>query len=106
MANNSQKRTRSERVAAIELPPNPAERLLESLQRFDVLARIALCALAAVVLWLVVGGWNPPFDYRTGYVPQRDVVARVPFKKEDPDATRDAVNRAKNQVRFIYQQDA
>jgi cyclic-di-AMP phosphodiesterase PgpH len=106
VANSSQKRTRSERVAAIELPPNFAERLLDSLQRFDVLVRISLCSVAAVAMWLIVGGWDPPFAYRTGYVPQRDIVARVRFQKEDPDATRDAVNRAKNQVRFVYQQDA
>ncbi|MCC7084299.1 MAG: HDIG domain-containing protein [Pirellulales bacterium] len=105
MANGNQKRTRSERVAAIELPPNLLERVLESLQRFDVLVRISMCALAAVAMWLIVGGWDPPFSYRTGYVPQRDIVARVRFQKEDPDATRDAINRAKNQVRFVYQQD-
>jgi putative nucleotidyltransferase with HDIG domain len=106
MANTSQKRTRSERVAAIELPPNIAERLFDSLQRFDVLVRIALCAVAAVAMWLIVGGWDPPFAYRTGYVPQRDITARVSFKKVDQDKTQEERSNARRQARSVYKQDA
>src|SRR5579871_3954326 len=105
MSTGGQKKTRLERVAALELPPNLAERFLGSLQKGDVWLRIGLCILAVAFLWVVTGAWAPPFSYRTGFVPPRDIIARVEFKKFDPDATHDARKKAENQVRFVYSQD-
>ena len=90
MSAGSQKRTRLERVAALELPPNFADRFLGSLQRGEVWLRIGLCLLAAIFLWIVTSAWAPPFSFRSGYVSPRDIMARVEFKKFDPDATHDA----------------
>jgi cyclic-di-AMP phosphodiesterase PgpH len=105
MSTGSQKKTRLERVAALELPPNFADRLWDSLQRGDVWLRIGLCLVAAIFLWVVTGAWAPPFSFRSGYVSPRDIMARVEFKKYDPDATHDARQRAENQVTFVYSQD-
>ncbi|HEY2761607.1 MAG TPA: hypothetical protein VGI75_12710, partial [Pirellulales bacterium] len=105
MSSGGQKKTRLERVAALEMPPNMVERLLGDLQRGDVLLRIGLCFLSAVFLWGVVGAWAPPFAIRRGFVPDRDILARVEFKKKDDVATQTARERAANQVRFIYEQD-
>jgi cyclic-di-AMP phosphodiesterase PgpH len=105
MSSGSQKKTRSERVAALELPPNFLDRLFGTLQRGDVWLRIGLCLAAAIFLWVVTGSWAPPFSYRSGYVSPRDITARVEFKKFDPDATHDARRRAENQVTFVYSQD-
>ncbi len=105
MLTGNQKKTRSERVAALELPPNLADRFLGSLQRGEVWLRIGLCLIAAVFLWVVTSSWAPPFSFRSGFVPERDIMARVEFKKFDPDATHDARRRAENQVTFVYSQD-
>jgi cyclic-di-AMP phosphodiesterase PgpH len=105
MANGSRRRTRSERVAALELPPGFLERTWDYLQRGDVLIRLGLCAICALVLWLITGGWAPPFSYRTGYTPLRNIVARVPFKKPEPQRTLEARERAQREVRFVYEQD-
>ena len=80
MASGGQKRTRSERVAALELPPGKWGRAWADLRRRDVLVRIGLCVLTAVVLCVVIDGRHPPFGYTTGYAPSRDVTARVPFE--------------------------
>jgi hypothetical protein len=106
MSTGNQKKTRLERVAALELPPNLIERMLGGLQRPDVLARLGLCVVAAVAMWLIVAGWEPPFAYRTGFVPERDILARVEFREYDPVATKSAKDKAANQVRFIYQEDS
>ncbi len=82
-----------------------SSRCWAGLQRIDVLARIGLCIVAAVAMWLIVGGWEPPFAYRSGYVPQRDILARVEFREYDPVATKSAKDKAANQVRFVYQED-
>ncbi len=105
MATGMQKRTRSERVAALELPPGLVERTLECLQRGDVLGRLGLCLLTALLLWCVTGGWAPPLGYRTGFTPLRDISARVEFSRKDPQATQAAQDKARRSVHYIYEQD-
>ncbi len=80
MAASGQKRTRSERVAALELPPGQWERAWAGLRRRDVLGRIGLALLAAVVIGFVVRAWDPPFAYRLGQVPTHGIVARTQFE--------------------------
>ena len=105
MAAGGQKKTRSERVAALELPPKRWERALVSLGRRDVLLRIGVGVLAACVLCLVVCAWNPPLSYRIGYTPSRDIVARSSFRVVDQEATDAARERARWQIRYVYAQD-
>ncbi|MCA9248599.1 MAG: HDIG domain-containing protein [Planctomycetales bacterium] len=105
MSTGGQRRTRSERVAALELPPGWFGQQLDRLQQGDVVLRLALCLLTAVVLWAVTGAWAPPFPYQEGDIPARNIVARVDFEVVDPAATLDARERARNLARAIYIQD-
>jgi len=105
MASGGKKRTRSERVASLALPPGQWERAWSNLRRRDVLGRIGLAFLAAVVMVVVIRGWDPPFAYRTGHVPQRDIVAGASFIQVDQVATEAARQRARGQVRCVYVQD-
>ena len=91
MSNGGQKRTRSERVAAVELPPSQLTQVWIGLRTRETVARIGLTLLAAVVLCVVMSGWDPPFVYRTGFVPTEDIVATVPFSKPDQVATDNGV---------------
>ena len=69
MANGTQKKTRQQRVASVELPPGPWGETLVQLQRGSVLLRLGLCFLLAIALWLLTRGWEPPFSVREGDVP-------------------------------------
>jgi len=106
MPNGIQRRTRSERVAALELPPGLLDRTLEYLQRGDVVLRLGLCALTAVLLWTVTGAWDPPMPYRTGFTPPRGIVAKIDFRKSDPDATQEAQEQARRKVLYVYENDS
>ncbi|NLX97130.1 MAG: HDIG domain-containing protein [Rhodopirellula sp.] len=106
MGNGGQKRKRSERVAALELPPRKWERALANLRQRDVLWRMGLCLLAALVLCIVLRGWDPPFAFRAGYVLPRDLTARVAFEIVDPAATATARNRARWEARYVYALDS
>ncbi|MGD0515964.1 MAG: HDIG domain-containing metalloprotein [Thermoguttaceae bacterium] len=99
-------RTRSERVAALELPPGTWERVWAILRGRDILVRIGLILLASVAMCFVIEAWNPPFKYRTGYTPSHNIVARAPFTNPNPEATKVAQLRARSQVRYVYVQDA
>jgi len=105
MATGVQRRTRWERVAALELPPTRWEQAWASLQRRDVLLRIGLCVATAVMVCVVIRGWHPPFVFRVGQVLPGDVVARAPFQTEDQEASRSARDLARRQVRWIYVHD-
>lgn len=102
----SRRSRRLERISALELPPGQWERAWANLRRRDLLGRIALAVLAAVCICQIIHGWEPPFAFRTGYVPPRNITATVAFQKADVVATQAARQRAKAQARYVYLQDA
>lgn len=106
MHNGSQKKTRIQRVASLELPPSPFERLVASFQRAEVLWRIGMCLAGAMAVWAIVGGWKPPFAYWRDYTPPRNIVAKVSFQIKDEKATREAKDKAARQIRYVYTQDS
>ncbi len=105
MPANGQKRTRSERVASLALPPSQWERTWASLSRRDMLIRIGMALLASLVLLAVIRGWDPPFPYRKNQTPQRDIVATVPFARVDLEGTKAARRHARSQVRYTFAHD-
>ncbi len=102
MSTGSKKKRRIDRVASLELPPGVLGSLWGQLRRGDVLVRLGLCALAAVLLWVITKGWAPPLPYHWGDVPPRDIVARTQFEREDPEATRKAQEQARSLAIAIY----
>ncbi|MCO6458469.1 MAG: HDIG domain-containing protein [Pirellulaceae bacterium] len=105
MSTGNQRRSRTMRVSALPLPPGQWVTLLRRLRHGDALLRLGLCLLAAVVLWAVTGAWSPPFPYRTGHVPPRDLVARVKFKVPDPEQTRLQRRQAVTGTICVYEHD-
>ncbi|MEX0939572.1 MAG: HDIG domain-containing metalloprotein [Pirellulales bacterium] len=105
MNNGNQKRTRSERVATLALPPGALGRMLGYLQSRHVLVRLALCALAAVFLWAITSAWAPPFPFREGDIPPRDVTARVQFEQVDALRTQQEREEARQFALVVYRQD-
>src|SRR6267154_3002732 len=105
MPSGNQRRTRIQRVAALEMPPSPLERIVASFQRAEVLWRIGLCTAVALALWVVVRGWAPPFAYWRDYTPPRNIVAKVTFKIKDEKGTKDAKDKAARLIRYVYVQD-
>lgn len=103
MSSSGPKRTRLERVAALELPPAHWKRLIEVLGRRQMVGRGLFALLLAVILCIVVRGWAPPFGFRRGEVPGWTIVARVSF--EDPVATQRHRERILRQVRGVYEHD-
>lgn len=105
MASGMQKRTRLERVAALEMPMRPWERILAALQHRHVVARMSAALIAAAALCVIFRAWNPPFAHRTGSVPSSDIVAAASFTVPDPQATKDARDLARSRVRCVFVQN-
>lgn len=106
MSTGVKKKRRIDRVTALELPPGMWGNLFGQLRRGSVLIRLALCAVTAVLLWLITRGWAPPMPYHWGDAPVRDIVARTQFEQDDEDATRKARDLARTLAIAIYDLDA
>lgn len=102
---SNQRITRSDHVASIGLPPGRIAQVLGHLHRSDVLIRIGICMVAVLLIWLITAGWTPPFGYRTGYTPVRNIDARVAFSVVDAEGTRRLRSEKRSEVMCVYAQD-
>ncbi|HJT35219.1 MAG TPA: HDIG domain-containing protein [Pirellulales bacterium] len=84
--NGNRKRVRSVRVTSFDSAPGRLARLWSGLRRSDVLLRSGLALAAVLAAWAVTQAWWPPFPYHVGFVPQRNITARVNFDVADPRA--------------------
>jgi putative nucleotidyltransferase with HDIG domain len=80
-------KTRSERVASVTLKLGRRALLYEHLRQRDVLLCVLLCCAVALLLWALTGAWRPPFAFRSGYIPQRDIVSRTAFQIKNEQQT-------------------
>jgi putative nucleotidyltransferase with HDIG domain len=103
MSTNPQSKTRSERVANLKLDKLAWQVWFEKLTRLDSLLRLALAVFVALLITIFVRGWEPPFGYREGFVPQRAILARVPFKFQDSLKTDVLRIQAAREVLCIYE---
>ena len=105
MANGGQRKTRSERVAALELPPGRLERVWLGICHRDVLLRMGLAFAAAIAVCIIIQAWDPPLHWHTGMVPTRFITARVDFKEEKPEETAQKKRMAREETKAIFIQD-
>jgi len=99
------KLTRSGHVASLVLPPSRFALTVSLLRRGDVMLKFSLCILAGFVMWLITGAWVPPFGYRMGEIPARDIVARIAFEIPDPRATEQLRKQKRSEMACIYVHD-
>ena len=89
----------------LPVPRGPVKVLTDALANPVIWARFGLCAITAVILWIVMFGWSPAFPYRTRQAPTRQLRARVEFKYIDLSETEEAKRRARNSVLCFYEND-
>src|SRR2546423_6352733 len=105
MSTGSKKKRRIDRVTSVELPPGVLGNLWGHLRRGHVLVRLTLCAITAMLLWGLTRGWAPPLPYHRGDFPQRDIVARTQFERNDQAATDKARTDARRLTIATYDQN-
>lgn len=103
MSSTSNAKTRSERAANLRVDRYPWRRLFERITSLDAIARLGLAIAAAAILIIFVRGWEPPFAYRKGFIPQRAILARIPFKVVDEVKTDALRIQASREVLPIYE---
>lgn len=103
MAPSTTKRTRSERVASLQLQPSSLSRWTRQVFTAKSLlqAGLALCAATAIVIALE--GWKPAFEFREGQILERNVVARVAFDVVDQGQTEMLRKQKRREVLTFYE---
>ncbi|MEZ6087630.1 MAG: HDIG domain-containing protein [Pirellulaceae bacterium] len=102
MSSSTQNRTRSDRVASLQLPPGKLQRFVSLVRQSQVWVRFAIAVIAAVIILIVCQTWRVPFAYRTGYIPPRDMYARVQFDVPDLAKTQSAKDLKRRTVIAFY----
>jgi cyclic-di-AMP phosphodiesterase PgpH len=103
MASHKPNRMRSERVASLQFEPSALRRFAQQLSSGRSLLQLAIAIAAAVSIVLTLQGWRPPFPYREGQVPDRDIVARVAFDLVDSQQTKLLRDQKRREVLCYYE---
>lgn len=103
MSTPTTSKTRSERAASFKIDQQSWHDWIERITQYDSILRFAAAIIAAAIVTIFVQGWEPPFAYREGFVPQRAILARVPFKVEDGVKTDALRIQAAREVLCIYE---
>lgn len=103
MSSTQNAKTRSERAANLRVEGYPWRRVFERFTSVEALMRLGMAVIAAIVLVIFVRGWEPPFAYRKGFIPQRAILPRVPFKVVDQEKTYALRIQAGREVLCIYE---
>ncbi len=91
-----------ERIESLGIPK---PRLIEWWNRGDKSdwATLAgICLLGAMAVLLLCRSWTPPFAYRHGDIPSRDLITRVTFEVEDREATEIVREQRRREVLPFY----
>ncbi|MGB7345781.1 MAG: HDIG domain-containing metalloprotein [Pirellulaceae bacterium] len=91
MSGASKKRTSQERIESLGIPKPRFVQWWQRSDKADWAIRVSMAVAAALALLVLCQTWKPPFAYRTGEIPSRDIITRVDFTQEDTaetDATR------------------
>ncbi|RMF37887.1 MAG: HDIG domain-containing protein [Planctomycetota bacterium] len=98
-------RTRSQRAASLKFKEGGLRSHLARLLEGPGIARIGLAVLCCILFVLIFRGWEPPFAYREGDVPTRDIIARVPFTIIDEQQTQALRDKQRREVLCFYAND-
>jgi putative nucleotidyltransferase with HDIG domain len=99
---SGQKRTRSERVAAVVVKPSWHTQWWQELCKENKLALFFLVVVSVIVTCYVIGAWNPPLGYRPHTVPQRNIVCQTEFSVPDEDGRRMAMAEARAKLKHYF----
>ncbi len=80
MSSGNSAKTRSDRAASLKLRPGAFARVWRLFHSRQFWVHAGLCAWMIALLLVVTGAGSPPFAYRSGYIPEHDLLARTSFQ--------------------------
>ena len=97
-----QKRTRSERVAAVVAKPSLHAWFWKELRKENKLVLFFLVVLTVMVTCCIISAWDPPLGCRLHTVPSRNIVCKTAFSVPDEEGRRVATADARSKLKHIF----
>lgn len=102
MSGASKNRTRAERVESLGIQKPRWIQWWENSDKADVSGRIGIAVAAGVLLLMLCQTWHPPFAYRLGAIPARDLISRVTFEVPNETETKSVQDRKRREQLAFY----
>ncbi|MCU0713818.1 MAG: HDIG domain-containing protein [Pirellula sp.] len=96
-------KNRSERAANLKIDKYSWRQSFARITEWESLGRFAIAMSVGIVILLFLRAWEPPFTFQQGLLPQRAILARVPFMVEDENKTEVLRLQAAREVFCVYQ---
>jgi putative nucleotidyltransferase with HDIG domain len=103
VSSSTNAKTRSERAANLGIDRYPWKSWVSKISTWESAGRLGIAVFVAILIMLFVRAWEPPFAYRQGFVPQRAILARVPFQVVDEVKTEVLKTQAAREVYCVYE---
>lgn len=105
MSTPNRPKTRAERVAQHVIKVGLFEKIRDFLFADHGIMKFGLVFSIALILSIIIQGWNPPFMFHILKRVERDVASRVAFSVKSPDKTQEARLNAKLDTPHVYSHD-
>ncbi len=99
-------RTRSERVASAVFIRGTLGKTFDLIRQDLRFSLILSMLLMNFLICLIIEAWKPPFPYRLHDVPKRPIVCQTPFSVDNPEGTRNEIERVRLSVVPYYSLDS
>ena len=98
----SKQRARQQRIESLGIPKPRLVQWWQRSKKSDWALRIGIALLAAAALLVFCQTWIPPFAYRVGAIPARDLVTRVTFEVVDKAETQAVRIQRRREAMTMY----
>ena len=95
-------RNKQQRIDNLGIQKSRLESWWQDSDKTDALVRIAMATVAAVALLALCLTWRPPFAFRQGSIPPRQLISRADFEVPDLEATEDIRRQERRKVLTFY----
>jgi cyclic-di-AMP phosphodiesterase PgpH len=102
MSGASKQRTRQERLDSLGIQKPRLVQWWQESDKSDWTVRMGIALFAGSLLLICCHTWQPPFSYRLGEIPARDLITRVSFEVPNKTETDVIRNRKKRETVVFY----
>ena len=102
MSGTSKPRNRQERIDSLGIQKPRLIQWWQDANKTDVFSRIGIALTAALLMLVLCQTWRPPFAFRVGAIPARDLISRVTFEVPNVDETKAIQNTRRRETLAFY----
>jgi putative nucleotidyltransferase with HDIG domain len=102
MSGQPKPRNRQERIDSLGIQKPRLIQWWQDANKTDVFARFGIAITGALLLLVLCQSWRPPFAFRVGAIPARDLVSRVTFEVPNVEETKAIQNTRRRETLAFY----